>query len=145
MTVVVMGIAFVAVLGGIWTALRVSDYHRKSTTAEVILRNYAEALKQRNGTFAYVPCTVAGGTVTYPTYDPGTPFTGYHATITQTRYLNDAPNNTGAPTFQNTCPATDQGAQELTLTVVGPDSDTTVKGKESVVVVKRDARGETGA
>jgi type II secretory pathway pseudopilin PulG len=144
-TVAVVGIAFVAILGGVWTALRVSDYHRKSTTAELILRNYAETMKQRNNTYAYVPCTTAGGSVTYPAYVPGAPYTGYHASITKIRYLNDAANATGAPTFQDTCPATDQGAQELTLMVIGPDSDVTVKGKETVVVVKRDARGETGA
>ena len=140
-TVAVVGIAFVAILGGIWTAIRVSDYHRKITTADVILRNFAERAKQRSGTYAYRPCTTAGGTVSYPAYATPAPYATYDATIVSTRYLTGY--SSGQPTWATTCPATDLGAQELTLRVSGPNTDPAVRGTESVVVVKRDARGET--
>jgi type II secretory pathway pseudopilin PulG len=142
MTVAIVGIAFVAILGAIFTAIRVSDYHRKTTTADVILRNFAESMKQANGTYQYVPCTSAGGTVSYVTYDQGALYANAHytATITSIRYLTGY--SSGTPTWANTCPATDLGLEELTLKVTGPTTDPAVRGTESVVVIKRDARGE---
>jgi type II secretory pathway pseudopilin PulG len=140
MTVAIIGIAFVAILGAIFTVIRVSDYHRKTTTADVILRNFAESMKQANGTYQYVPCSSAGATVSYAAYVPGTPYSNYTATITSIRYL--AGYSSGQPTWTTTCPATDLGLQELTLKVSGPTTDPAVRGTESVVVIKRDARGE---
>ena len=142
-TVAVVGIAFVAILGGIWTAIRVSDYHRKITTADVILRNFAEQVKERSGTYAYHPC-VGGTSPDYDVYVPPAPNTTYTATVVARRYLTGY--SAGQPTWSNTCPATDLGAQELTLRVSGPNgpgAEASVQGSESVVIVKRDARGES--
>jgi Tfp pilus assembly protein PilV len=141
MAVAVMGIAFVAILGAIFTAIRVSDYHRKTTTADIVLRDWAEVLKSPGinalGTgynATYVACSVAGGTVSYPAYTAPAPNATYVATMTIT-YLTDA--TAATPAFQSTCPATDQGVQRLTLTVKGPSTDAVVQGKETVTIVKR--------
>jgi type II secretory pathway pseudopilin PulG len=142
-TVAVIGIAFVAILGGLWTAIRVSDYHRKTTTADVILRNFAEQVKERSGTYAYRPC-VGGTSPDYDPWVPPAPDSSYAATVVARRFLTGY--SSGQPTWSDTCPATDLGAQELTLRVSGPNGPGTaaqVRGSESVVIVKRDARGES--
>ena len=75
-------------------------------------------MKQPDGVATYVPCTTAGGTVTYPAgLDPGvrrdrTP--AVHASRSRKiRYLSGY--SSGVPQWSNTCPAADLGAQELTL------------------------------
>jgi hypothetical protein len=140
MTVTVIGVAFVAVFGALFTALRVSDYHRKTTSADVVLRNFAEVVKAPGGTYAYVQCSASGSTVSYPAYTPPAPHTGYTATITRIRYLTGY--SAGTPTWGTTCPATDLGAQELTLEAASPASEPDVHGDERVVVIKRDATGD---
>jgi type II secretory pathway pseudopilin PulG len=137
MTIAIVGIAFVAIMGAIFTALRVTDYHRKDTNATVLLRNFAETMKARNGDQEYKPCTAAGGTVSYtiPAGDAG-----YTLSIPQIRYLANTTSVT--PVWQNTCPATDQGAQELTLRVDSPSADPVTHAGETVTIIKRDARGE---
>ena len=81
-TIVVVGLGVVAILGAIWTALRISDYHRKTTNADVVLRNYAEVLKSNSAAVpvgagnydaSYRPCDVLGTSGTYPTYTAPAP------------------------------------------------------------------------
>src|SRR5664279_767957 len=43
--VAIMGIAVVAIVGGIATAIFMSDIHRKQATAGAYVRNYAEAVE----------------------------------------------------------------------------------------------------
>ena len=43
--VVIMGIAFVAILSAIGTAIIVSDVHKRQATAETVLQSWAETLK----------------------------------------------------------------------------------------------------
>lgn len=43
--VTIMGVIFVAVLGGLTTAILASDMHRKQATAETLLRSFAETVK----------------------------------------------------------------------------------------------------
>jgi hypothetical protein len=136
-TVAVVGIAFVAILAGIFTALRVSDYHRKTTTADIVLRNYAEIVKAPTGTYAYKPCTSAGGSVTYDDYTPAAPLNTYTALVSKYRYLTGYVN--GEPQWSDVCPAADLGAQELTLLATGPSTDPAVRGTERVVTIKRNA------
>ncbi len=142
-TVAIMGIAMVAILGGIWTTLRVADFNSKTSSADVVLRAFAESLKQPQptDTFQYLPCTVAGGQVTYPTYNPASPYSHYQATVTKVRYLSGY-TASNEPTWSDSCPATDLGLQELTLKVTGPDNDAESKSTETVTVVKRDARDD---
>jgi prepilin-type N-terminal cleavage/methylation domain-containing protein len=44
-TVVIVGIAFIVIVGGLYTALVASDHHRKQANVQAALRNVAEALK----------------------------------------------------------------------------------------------------
>ena len=46
MAVMVVGVAFVALLGGLGTSVISSDLHRKQAVAETTIRRYAEAVKQ---------------------------------------------------------------------------------------------------
>jgi type II secretory pathway pseudopilin PulG len=141
-TIAIIGLVVVAILGAIWTTLRVSDYHSKASNADTVVRGYAEAMKDpaSTSTYHYVPCTTAGGQVTYPAYVPTAPYTNYVASITKIRYLTSY--NAGTPVWSNTCPAADAGMQEITLTVTSPTNDPAVRGRETVVIVKRDARAD---
>jgi len=147
MTVAIMGIAFTAVFGAIWTSIRVADYASKTSKADTLVRAFAEDMKQRDGDAAYVPCTTAGGTVTYPAWtvpleyrNPTSGVPLYTATITKIQYLSGYSN--GVPQWSNTCPASDLGAQQLTLSATGPVTDPTVRGTESVTITKRNATGD---
>ncbi|HEY3724764.1 MAG TPA: prepilin-type N-terminal cleavage/methylation domain-containing protein [Acidimicrobiia bacterium] len=165
-TVAVMGLAMVAILGGIWTTLRATDLNTQTSNADTVVRAYAEALSQGCTTTApdpdssttvpaagdpsdctgpdnvyhYVPCTTAGGQVTYPPYLPQAPYAAYTVAITKIRYLSGYSGTT--PTWANTCSATDLGLQEITLTATGPAEDPAVKDTETVTIVKRNATAD---
>jgi type II secretory pathway pseudopilin PulG len=140
MTVAIVGIAFTAVIGAVFTSIRIADYAGKSSKANTVVRAYAEAMKKPDGTYQYVPCTVAGGTVTYPAWTPPSQYDHYEASIAQIRYLTGYA--AGVPTWSSTCPAVDQGTQEITLSVTGPTNEPAVRGTERVTITKRDARGD---
>lgn len=146
MTTAILGIAVVAVFGTIWTSLRVADYHRKTVTADLVLRNFAERMQESTGDYQYVPCATLSGADAYPAYDNPAPNTGYLATITKIEYLTGY-SATDEPTWQDStadCPSGgDQGLQRLGLKVDGPFADPKVRGIETVTIIKRDARGET--
>ena len=140
-TVAIMGFAMVAILAGIWTTLRVADLNSKTSSADTVLRSFAETMKQpaTADDFEYVPCTVPGGQVTYPTYPAKAPYLQYTATVTKVRYLNGYTAG-NEPIWADACPATDGGLQELSLRVTGPNNDAEIKGTEHLTLVKRDAR-----
>ena len=142
-TIAIMGTAMVAILGALWTTIRVADYNSKSSSADAALRDFAEQLKQPNATdtFQYVPCTTTGAQVTYPTYNPPAPYDHYDATVTKVRYLTGYTAG-NEPIWANACPATDLGLQEITLKVAGPDNDADINSTETVSIVKRDARSD---
>jgi hypothetical protein len=144
-TVAIMGFAMVTILAGIWTTLRVADLNSKTSSSDVVLRDFAETLKQPDptDTFKYVPCTVPGGQVTYDLtqFHPAAAYDQYDVAITKIRYLSGY-NASNEPTWANACPATDLGLQELTLTATGPDNNPDAKSTETVTVVKRDARDD---
>ena len=137
-TVAIMGLSMVAILGAIWTTLRVADYNSKTSSADVVVRAYAETMKEGGAgdPYHYRPCTTPGGHVTYPTYTPTEQYaTGYTATVVSIQYLDGFAGD--EPHWANACPATDGGLQRITLKV--ESNDTTVGSSEKVVVVKRDA------
>lgn len=144
-TTAILGIAVTAIFGTIWTSLRVADYHRKTVTADLVLRNFAEAMQQSTGTFQYVPCATLSGATAYPAYTPPAPNTSYVATITKIEYLNGY-SATNEPTWQDStagCPSGgDKGLQRLGLKVDGPITDPNVRGVETVTIMKRNALGE---
>jgi hypothetical protein len=142
-TVAIMGLAMVAILGAIWTTIRVADFNSKTSSADTVLRTYAEAMKQPETTdeFKYIPCTVLGAEVTYPAYVPTAPYEDYDASVTSVRYINGY-STENAPNWVDTCPATDGGLQELTLRASGPNTDPEADSTETVTIVKRDARND---
>jgi type II secretory pathway pseudopilin PulG len=144
-TTAILGIAVVAVFGTIWTSLRVADYHRKTVTADLVLRNFAEAMQQSTGTFQYVPCATLSGPSAYPLYSTPAPNSSYLASVTKIEYLNGY-SATNEPTWQDStagCPSGgDKGLQRLSLKVDGPITDPKIRGVESVTIMKRNALGE---
>ena len=121
-TVVIMGLAFVALLGGLGTSIFASDIHRKQATAETVLRTFAEHVK----TETYVPCAT---TASY-----GTTFaseSGYTASVTAVEWWNAT---SGAFDATACTTATDPGLHRVTLRVKSSDDRAT----ETVQIAKRE-------
>ncbi|WP_328314361.1 type II secretion system protein [Streptomyces sp. NBC_00442] len=96
--VVLMGVAFVTILGGIGTAIISSVAQQKVTGADSVIRSAAEKVVAD----PYVSCAT--------TYATPTPPAGYTVTVT-IEYWD------GAGAFGRPCPAVDTGVQKVTLTV----------------------------
>lgn len=96
--VVLIGVAFVAILGGMGTAVISSAKQQKVTTADSVVRSAAEKVISD----PYVSCTSA--------YDTPTPPAGYTVTVT-IEYWD------GVGAFGRSCPTADTGVQKVTLTV----------------------------
>ena len=152
-TVTILGVSMVAILAALWTTFRVNDFNRKTSNADLVLRDFAETLKAKGPTVigsvtydaTYIPCETLGTTGSYPAYTPAAPNTNYTATITKIEFLNGytgtAP-NWGAQSAG--CPAGgDQGLQRLTLRATGPTNNATVRGTETVTIMKRNTTGES--
>jgi type II secretory pathway pseudopilin PulG len=126
LAIVILGLAGLAVLGGMGTSIIVSDVHRKETVSGAAVRAYAEQLQTKVAGSAYVNCATpssyANGTIGY------TPPAGYVASATRVTYWSVA-----GKTFQSAC-GTDSGVQAVTLQV----SDTPPsRGTVSLTVVIR--------
>jgi hypothetical protein len=106
--VTVMSLAVVAVVGGLTTALMMSDIHRKQATAGVALRDFAEAVTRTVDAGGY-PAGCAALSVSF------TPPAGFQASIVpaKVRYW------TGSG-WSGTCSA-DTGLRQLTLRVASTD------------------------
>ncbi|HJQ47749.1 MAG TPA: type II secretion system protein [Amycolatopsis sp.] len=116
--VVILGIAGVAIAGGLITSVRASDIHRKQATAGAAVRDYAETIETAVDTGGgYVAC----GTPAYTYAAPP----GFSRTISQIQYW------TGSA-FQSGC-TSDSGLQRLTLQVASSDG----RASEQLVVVIR--------
>ncbi|MEW2134829.1 type II secretion system protein [Streptomyces sp. NPDC005435] len=96
--VVLMGVAFVTVLGGMGTAIISSVTQHRVTTADSVIRSAAEKVVGA----PYVSC--AGG------YETPAPPDGYTVTV-EVEYWD------GVGAFGRPCPAADTGVQLVTLTV----------------------------
>jgi prepilin-type N-terminal cleavage/methylation domain-containing protein len=123
---VVMGIAVVAVTGGVAVSIRMSDIHRKQAQAGALIRDFAEAVENavQLSPSAYVACAAAGAYDSYYTL-PGSAFTV--AAPTPVRYWDSA-----TSTFTNTC-TTDSGVQQLSLRINSADNSVS----ETLVIVIR--------
>jgi type II secretory pathway pseudopilin PulG len=121
----ILGIAVVALVGGIGTSVVMSDIHRKQATAEAVIHTYAEAIEGSVAapTTSYVACP------TLTTYGSPPGFTvpsGFTATVTAIAYREAS----GA--FATTC-SSNIGIQRLTLSVRSGDA----KAKETLNVFLR--------
>ncbi|MFN8028521.1 MAG: type II secretion system protein [Acidimicrobiia bacterium] len=125
-TVVIMGSAIVALVAGVATAVASSDTHRQDSTAEGVIRSYAERVQAAT----YTDCAT--------TYAPGYTVPASSGTwtmeITSIRYLQ-----ADGSSFASTCPP-DLGAQQITLHVVSPHTKN--GADETLVIVKRDPRNK---
>lgn len=120
----ILGIALVAVVGALAASITMSDIHRKQSTAGAEVRNYAEQVANYVSGTGYASCAApsayAAATVGYAA--PA----GYSATPTAIRYWNGS-------AWSASCPASDTGLQELTLSVGSTDT----RAAEQVVLVLR--------
>ena len=127
-TIAIIGLAVVALVGGMGTAIMASDGHRQHATGDTVARSVAELLKNRDpsGSDAYVDCA---GNSTYPLPDPPT---GLQIALT-VKYWNGSGSSVADGSFTTTCPSPDLGLQQIKITVTSP-----AKGEqETVTVLKR--------
>ena len=124
-TVGVLGVAFLAIVGGMTTSILASDIHRKEASAGAVLRTYAEALKRdaASENTHYVDCAAPSD------YDPvvWTPDDKYVPSISEVEYWRSSDNS-----WQGGC-STDAGLQRLTLRVATADGRAT----ETIQILKR--------
>ncbi|MEV8514984.1 prepilin-type N-terminal cleavage/methylation domain-containing protein [Dactylosporangium sp. NPDC051484] len=110
-TVIIVGVAVVALVGGVATSIRMSDIHRKQAQAGAYLRAYAETIEHSVAASGkYTPCA--------RTYDVSFDHDqAYIPTITDVRYWNGS-------TFAAAC-ASDSGVQKVSLKVSTRDNSVT--------------------
>jgi type II secretory pathway pseudopilin PulG len=135
-SVVILGISIVAILGGFATSIRMSDVHRKEANAGATVRDYGEWISNYVATSAsgYAACAQRGVSSPYAPTAVGFTTTpaNYTASVTDVSYWN-----ANGTAFISTCPATDQGVERLTLTVVSSDT----RASESLsIVIRRPCR-----
>ena len=112
--IAILGIAIVAIVGGLGNALLASNVHRNHATAGAVARNAAESLKDRKLAWN------SNGSYSVSTSEPG-----FTVSVSSSQcWTGDAP-----ATF-SACP-TSFGLQQLTVTASGNGAT------ESVVVLKR--------
>ncbi|HEY2666200.1 MAG TPA: prepilin-type N-terminal cleavage/methylation domain-containing protein [Actinomycetota bacterium] len=130
-TVVILGVVFVAILGGMATGMVVSDLHRKQATAETIIRSYAEAVKAASYTVCAGTAAYAASAVGYSV--PAGLRPTYAVSVTAVRYWQPG-GSTGSFTGSlGSCPGADNNLQAVTLRAVSTDG----RDAETMQVVKR--------
>jgi prepilin-type N-terminal cleavage/methylation domain-containing protein len=133
-TIVIVGVTFTALLGGLMTSIRVSSLHRQQATADAVARSAAEWVKDSKAN-PYHPCATSGwysfGGLPVPS--------GYSVSIPVGGVENWTPGATPFPTsyspqFQTSqAGCTDRGLQRITIDVVSSDSQV----RQTVQVLKR--------
>ena len=130
--VAIMGIAVVAIVGGIATSIMMSDVHRKQATAGAYVRNYAETV------VAYVAAGTPASNANFlarsspPDYSPSTvgftaPAGGFVASVSSVWCWDD-----GSKKFTSSCAAA-SAVQQVTLNVASLDS----RASETLLVIVR--------
>jgi type II secretory pathway pseudopilin PulG len=119
--VVIMGIALVAIVGGLATSVMVSDVHRKQATAGTYARDYSEAIQHMVVSGGYVACAGAGSYSSPPGFVAPA---GFSKSVNSLQYWNNG--------WQSAC-SSDTGLQRLTAQIASDDGRAT----ESVLVVLR--------
>lgn len=123
LAVVIIGVGFVAVLGGLGTSFALSAFHREQARAEAELRRYAEATKAASYS-AVCPATYSKAGMSYTV---GTGFTDDEPVVVG--YVNES---NGAVTTM--CSTTTPQLHLVRLTVT---STKDTRAVETVDVVKR--------
>jgi Tfp pilus assembly protein PilW len=124
-TVTIMGMVIVALVAGLSTTLIAGDAHRQESSAEGVVRNYAEWVADSN----LVPYTDCASPGAYTSAASGfSPPAGWTVSVTGVAYLQ------AGHDYAAGC-VPDLGAQQLTVRAVSPHAQH--GADESVVVVKR--------
>jgi Tfp pilus assembly protein PilV len=114
--VLIMGTAVVAVVGGLGTAIMITDIHRKQATASAYLRALATTVDSAVvGAPGYKTCP----SLTWYVANPYSPAPGYSAQITEVSYWNGTSFVVVVPSCN---PANDLGVQRVSLSVSTTDS-----------------------
>jgi prepilin-type N-terminal cleavage/methylation domain-containing protein len=132
-TIVIVGITFSALLGGLITTITVSSLHRKQATADSVARSVAEWIKDSVAN-PYANC---GGVGAYSLSGLQKP-SGYAAAITSVEYWDGAMPVAGTPYsldshIGSSCSGGDKGVQRITIAVTSADGQV----QETVQVLKR--------
>ena len=133
-TIVLVGITFVAILTGLMTTIRVSATHRTEATTDSVARSAAEWVKD----IAHNPYrTTCNGPGMYTLSGLPAP-SGYSATITRVDYWDGvAPLATGTYNLSShilsSCTGGDKGLQRITIVATSSDGQAT----ETVQIMKR--------
>jgi prepilin-type N-terminal cleavage/methylation domain-containing protein len=127
---VILGVAVFGVVGAMGASMVASDVHRKTVTADSILRSYAERLNgavyQECATTAVAQYQPAGVGVTVPA--------GFTASVTNILYWNGDGSSSAPATFSANCAtAPDFGVQQITIQVTANDG----RAKQQVTILKR--------
>jgi len=128
--VFILATAVVALIGGLATSIVATDSQRKGTTADAMVRSWADKLE--SSAVAYVACAQK----TESTYQPAAAGvavavpTGFTVALVNVEYWDGAQNGS----YVGTCPqAGDQGAQRVTLAVRSSDN----RAVQRLQIVKR--------
>ncbi len=103
-------------------------------------------MKKPDGTSTYIPCTTAGGTVTYPAwtvpqeYRDLTTGSAYTATVTQIRYLTGY--SAASPGGRRHAPRRTSACRSSRSKRPDRSTTRTVRGTETVTITKRNATGD---
>ena len=131
-TIVIVGVTFSALLGGLMTTITVSSLHRKQATADSVARSAAEWIKDSVAN-PFSPCATNG---TYSFSGLSKP-SGYAVAITSVENWDWSGPPVAAsyvPAFSPSQPGcTDHGLQRISIVVTSSDAQVS----ESVQVLKR--------
>ena len=129
--VVILGIAVVAIVGGLASSILISDVHRRQAQTGVIVRDYAEALQAAVAASQgnYGDCQL--GTPNYGPASPGIAATGF---TVPSGYTATASVQYWDGSAFGSCPAGgDTGLQRVSLTVTSANG----RARQSLVVLLR--------
>jgi Tfp pilus assembly protein PilV len=121
----ILATAVVALIAALGTSIVASDMHRKTVTADAVVRSWAEKLQAA----PYVSCAARTESSYQPAALAVTVPTKFTPNLKSVEYWD------GNPTagFGPTCPTTDNGVERITLIVSSTDG----RGAQSVQILKR--------
>jgi prepilin-type N-terminal cleavage/methylation domain-containing protein len=129
-TIVIVGITFTALLGGLMTAITVSGFQRQVATADTVARSAGEWVKDS----VQNPYAATCGSGAYSLSGLSVP-SGFSVAIINVEYWDGVGPSSGgySPAFVSSCPSTDKGLQRITIRATSSDGEAT----ETVQVIKR--------
>lgn len=138
-TVVIMGIAITAIVGGVATSIFMTTFHRQEASEQTLLRSYADAVES-NRSWAGCSSTTANyspGSVGFTI--PSSYGTGYTASATAVMFPSGSPLSAGGLSFSSPSCATDPGILQVSIQVQSS------RATEKMAVVVRCLGERTGA